>query len=178
MFIVCSIGAAQKGISTSWQLQYINKPNWGLRGVFEIANELKDRSRCDWGFSIPIVAITKSDRENEVKIASNYLLMVPAAFALGIENDRTLALLLSLPVTLPNLHIFYEIINKSVFLTLAQRTDYYVFRNNSQIYVYSEFSFGFKVIILDFSLKPNLSFPISKGYFRDRKPYIGIDIVF
>jgi hypothetical protein len=159
----------------SWQLHFINKPNYGLRCAFDIDWKISG-TKFSYGLGIPPLSLSKSESGEEIRIASNYLVIAPGFILNLITHDRVYAMLSAIIIGIPNMHLSYELVKEKVRLTLAQRTDFYIFRKDPKIY--SDISVGLLVRISSIAFRPNISFPISRGYYKNSEPYIGIDLFY
>ncbi len=78
-----------------------------------------------------------------------------------------------LPQALGNLTFQLPLIPRYCYLTVSNRTDYYLF--NSPVQIYTEGSVGMRLFAGSFGAEVRYVWPITRGYLEDRRPYIGLN---
>lgn len=154
-------------------LEYINKMNWGIRANLSYGT--------DWiQGSLLSTALTRDNAHDISRVSTNSLVALPWLAVAATLNPHTggnpdwllvTGFLLTLPQIVPNLTITAPIITNHFYLGISQRTDYYLL--NSPVRVYTESSVVARIFVYRIGAEIRYSFPITKGFLEDKRPYIG-----
>jgi hypothetical protein len=153
--------------------EYINKESWGLRAYFGLGS--------DWIQVSPFTTTVMYDKnEEKIKVSANSLALIPLMGVGATFNPHggggpdwllVTCAILTLPQVLPNITITAPIIKDHFYLGAGQRTDYYLF--NSVAKIYTESSAVARVFVHRFGAEIRWSYPLSKGFLEDKRPYLG-----
>ncbi len=122
------------------------------------------------------LALVRDPVTHAVRCSMNPLfsLALLAAIPTHVSSWRNYLAVLALPHLLGNLGLQYPVIRNHLYLTAAERTDYYLF--NSPLCVYIEGSLGLAIQWRPVRAAVRFTWPATLGYLENRKPYIGADL--
>ena len=153
-------------------LEWTNKEASSGRAYMGIGGEKVHGSLFSWSFT--------HGADGVIRVSMNPLFTfaaLPAVQALphqGGSRAWGLFLLFLVPQVLGNFNIQYPLIPRHCYLTVADRTDYYLF--NSPAKIYMEGSVGLRLFVGSIGGEVRWVWPITQGYLENKKPYLGFNL--
>ncbi len=126
---------------------------------------------------IEAFSVSSVKQDNIYYISSNGIASIMALSGFMLEDGKKhlydIIFIVVPAVWLANLKVGYKI-NKNIFLSAGQNTDFYPFYRMSRIC--SQSNFGVKVSYKSFLLNSNICIPWNKGYYNTKEPYVSMGL--
>lgn len=148
----------------------ISPVSWGSRQPGERQFRRSVISPVSWGSQY-------NRRDSSLRISANPLLTLAALLSEALiqgESDGGLAFLFELPQIWSNVTIQGPLVPGYLDLSIAQRTDYYLFYRDSRIY--TEVSAGLRFYLDNVGGEVRYVWPLSRGYLEDKGGTIGLSL--
>ncbi len=140
--------------------------NNNIRLSFEGAGGLSDGAALS--FALLSVAMFKDNENSKYFISSNALFAGAAGLSMLIFGEKTVSIpmLLLSPILISNIRFSRPIIPNYLDINFQQKTDYFLFYSNSEVYTTT--IIGFEGYIHKVGITFSVNYPWSKKYYGDK----------